>query len=173
MPGTGYQDGKMIGYDGEILQRIADDLKLKVRPALMEWSGTIASVQAKRIDVMAGTMGWTEQRFDFSSPEAVRKKLEQEFAGFADEFLSLFRISNDEFAVRPIYALPVGHCWANRKGLTLLGDAAHVMSPFSGEGVNNALLDAVELARLLVDTERWADAVAEYERLTLAEPVHA
>lgn len=62
MPGTGYQDGKMTGYDGEILQRIADALKLKVKPALMEWSGTIASVQAKRVDVMAGTMGWTEQR---------------------------------------------------------------------------------------------------------------
>lgn len=62
MPGTGFQDGKMIGYDGEILQRIADNLKLKVKPALMEWSGTIASVQAKRVDVMAGTMGWTEQR---------------------------------------------------------------------------------------------------------------
>lgn len=62
MPGTGYQDGAMIGYDGEILQRVADALKLKVRPALMEWSGTIASVQARRVDVMAGTMGWTEQR---------------------------------------------------------------------------------------------------------------
>jgi polar amino acid transport system substrate-binding protein len=62
MPGTGYQDGKMIGYDGEILQRVADALKLAVKPALMEWSGTIASVQAKRVDVMAGTMGWTEQR---------------------------------------------------------------------------------------------------------------
>jgi ABC-type amino acid transport substrate-binding protein len=62
MPGTGYQDGKMIGYDGEILQRVADALKLGVKPALMEWSGTIASVQAKRVDVMAGTMGWTEQR---------------------------------------------------------------------------------------------------------------
>ena len=62
MPGTGYQDGKMVGYDGEILQRIADSLKLKVKPALMEWSGTIASVQSKRVDVMAGTMGWTEQR---------------------------------------------------------------------------------------------------------------
>lgn len=62
MPGTGYQDGQMIGYDGEILQRVADALKLKVKPALMEWSGTIASVQAKRVDVMAGTMGWTEQR---------------------------------------------------------------------------------------------------------------
>lgn len=62
MPGTGYQDGKMVGYDGEILQRIADKLKLKVKPALMEWSGTIASVQSRRVDIMAGTMGWTEQR---------------------------------------------------------------------------------------------------------------
>lgn len=62
MPGTGFQDGKMIGYDGEILQRVADALKLQVKPALMEWSGTIASVQAGRVDAMAGTMGWTEQR---------------------------------------------------------------------------------------------------------------
>lgn len=62
MPGTGYQDAKMVGYDGEILQQISEKLGLKVKPALMEWSGTIASVQAKRVDVMAGTMGWTEQR---------------------------------------------------------------------------------------------------------------
>lgn len=62
MPGTGYQDGKMVGFDGEVLQQSADALKLKIKPALMEWSGTIASVQAKRVDIMAGTMGWTEQR---------------------------------------------------------------------------------------------------------------
>lgn len=60
MLGTGYQDGKMVSYDGEILQRIADALKLKVKPALMEWSGTIASVQSKRVDVMPCTTGWTE-----------------------------------------------------------------------------------------------------------------
>ena len=62
MPGTGYQDSRMVGYDGEILQQISEKLGLKVKPALMEWSGTIASVQSKRVDVMAGTMGWTEQR---------------------------------------------------------------------------------------------------------------
>lgn len=62
MPGSGWQDGKLIGYDGEIMQHIADHLKLTVKPALMEWSGTIASVQAGRVDVMLGTMGWTEQR---------------------------------------------------------------------------------------------------------------
>jgi L-cystine transport system substrate-binding protein len=62
MPGSGWQDGKMIGYDGEIMQIIAKELGLTIKPALMEWSGTVASVQSKRVDVMLGTMGWTEKR---------------------------------------------------------------------------------------------------------------
>lgn len=113
-------------------------------------------------------VGWPERRFDFTSPKAVREGLEREYAGFAAEILGLFRASNDHFAVRPIHALPVGHRWANKKGLTLIGDAAHIMSPFTGEGVNNAMLDAAELARLLVERPQWADAVAEYEALMFA-----
>ncbi len=62
MPGSGYRDGKLIGYDGEIMQIVSDRLGLTIAPALMEWSGTIASVQAGRVDVMLGTMGWTQQR---------------------------------------------------------------------------------------------------------------
>lgn len=62
MPGSGWQDGKLIGYDGEIMQAISEKLGLEISPALMEWSGTIASVQAGRVDVMLGTMGWTQKR---------------------------------------------------------------------------------------------------------------
>lgn len=62
MPGTGWQDGKLIGLDGEIMQWIADELGLKVEPALMEWSAEIASVKAGRVDIMHGMMSWSATR---------------------------------------------------------------------------------------------------------------
>lgn len=110
-------------------------------------------------------LGWVEKRFDFTSAPAMRDGLLQEFAGYAEEILDLFRASSDEFSTRPIFALPVGHSWVHRPGLTLIGDAAHVMSPFGGDGVNNAMLDAAELAALLVTGRPWDCAVEEYERV--------
>ena len=106
---------------------------------------------------------WAAKRFDFASPAAVRSALLAEFTGFDDAITDLFRASNDNFATRLIHALPVGHCWAHRRGLTLLGDAAHVMSPFGGEGVNAALHDAAELAAQLTGEQDWGKAVAAYE----------
>ncbi|MBN9218967.1 MAG: FAD-dependent monooxygenase [Mesorhizobium sp.] len=107
---------------------------------------------------------WAARTFDFSTPAAARARLMAEFEGWSPEILALIAASNDQIVARPIHALPVGHHWQNRVGVTLLGDAAHLMSPFGGEGVNAAMLDAAELARHLVEAGDWREAVRLYER---------
>ena len=62
MPGTSWQDGRLIGLDGELMHWMADQLGLKVKPALMEWSAEIASIKARRVDIMHGMMGWNHHR---------------------------------------------------------------------------------------------------------------
>ncbi|KAJ3300098.1 hypothetical protein HK104_004567 [Borealophlyctis nickersoniae] len=72
---------------------------------------------------------------------------------------------------RPIYALPMGLRWPTKPGITLLGDAAHVMAP-SGEGVNLAMADALELGLEVVravkeagQDDAWRDPLVEALRV--------
>jgi 2-octaprenyl-3-methyl-6-methoxy-1,4-benzoquinol hydroxylase len=58
-----------------------------------------------------------------------------------------------------------------KQGLALVGDAAHMINPLAGQGVNIGLLDAACLAEVLLDAERAGKDIADltvlkrYERL--------
>ncbi|BCP54877.1 FAD-dependent oxidoreductase [Kaistia sp. 32K] len=99
---------------------------------------------------------------DTTRPAEAKIELAKLFADFAPKFLNLIA-TGTLLAVRPLYAMPIGHSWSNRPGVTLLGDAAHLMSPFGGEGANGAMADASDLAMALIRHGDWRQAVAEYE----------
>ena len=92
-----------------------------------------------------------------------KTSLAAHFSDWSPDLLQLIHQSGDRMTPRAIHALPVGHRWENRPGVTLLGDAAHLMSPFGGEGANLAMQDAADLALALVKAEDWKAAVLDYE----------
>ncbi|MFE6847430.1 FAD-dependent oxidoreductase [Streptomyces sp. NPDC057686] len=98
---------------------------------------------------------------------AVRDALLEEFTGWSRDLLGFITDTDTGYVHRPLYALPVPHTWQHTPGLTLLGDAAHLMSPFSGMGANLAMLDGADLARALIDNTAVGDAVRAYESVLL------
>jgi len=81
---------------------------------------------------------------DGADTGTVRSSLLARFDGWAAPVLELLR-QGTAFVHRPLHALPVSHTWTHVPGVTLLGDAAHLMPPL-GAGANLAMLEGAELA---------------------------
>ena len=97
---------------------------------------------------------------------------DQMLSWFADDFAEwggvwreLFEQAEMPFMSIPIYCMPLDQTWEALPNLTMLGDAAHLMPPFAGEGVNMAMLDSLELSECLCGGN-FSDiqtAIASYE----------
>ncbi len=72
----------------------------------------------------------------------------------------------EEFSRNPQGLLGTVHCdrWHAGDKVLLLGDAAHAIVPFHGQGMNCAFEDCVELAHLLGPQPDWAQVFTEFER---------
>lgn len=105
----------------------------------------------------------TESKIPFDQPEQARTHLLELFSDWDKSLLNFIHSCDDNFIPRALYALPISHRWETKPGVTILGDAAHLMSPFAGEGVNMAMLDAAELALAIVNGDDLEQSIHDYE----------
>lgn len=62
MPYTGMVNGKLVGLDSEIFQKMAQDLHEKVKVVNTNFAGMLADVQQQRVDVSIGDIAWSKSR---------------------------------------------------------------------------------------------------------------
>lgn len=108
---------------------------------------------------------WKESGIDFTDKTQVLEWFKKEYTGWDNIWFELFENASTHFIVRPQYCMPLNQHWDTLHNLTIIGDAAHLMPPFAGEGVNMAMLDALELGKCL-SNEDFTDTqagIASYE----------
>lgn len=93
-----------------------------------------------------------------------KAELRRVFAGWHAPIEALIECAQDDGILRnDIFDRPVLSRWGEGR-VTLLGDAAHPMTPNLGQGACQAIEDAVALARAFGDTSDVARAIQSYEK---------
>ncbi|MDJ0395648.1 NAD(P)/FAD-dependent oxidoreductase [Rhodococcus sp. G-MC3] len=93
---------------------------------------------------------------DFAD-DAARGRNAAQFDGWAPELTALITEGDTPPATRMIYTLPNEHRWERVPGVTLLGDAAHLMPP-SGDGANLAMFDGSKLGKAIAENSGDVEA---------------
>jgi 2-polyprenyl-6-methoxyphenol hydroxylase-like FAD-dependent oxidoreductase len=103
---------------------------------------------------------------NFSDKAEVHAWFIREYLGWDNTWGELYQNASTPFVPRPQYCMPLDQTWEALPNMTMLGDAAHLMPPYAGEGVNMAMLDALELAECLLSSDfpNSHAAIAAYEQ---------
>ncbi|BFM45459.1 NAD(P)/FAD-dependent oxidoreductase [Flavobacterium sp. CFS9] len=103
----------------------------------------------------------------FESTDGIRKYLFNRFSEWDKCYKELFEATSS-FVLWPTRKISLDDQWKKERPLpiTLLGDAAHIMPPFAGQGANIGLLDALILSNNLTNGkfETIEEAISDYEQ---------
>ncbi|WP_245176556.1 FAD-dependent oxidoreductase [Flavobacterium denitrificans] len=104
---------------------------------------------------------------DFKNIESIRSFLIDRFSDWDETYKELFRATSF-FVGLPTRKISLEKEWKNSRVLpvTLIGDAAHLIPPFAGQGANIGLVDAMILAENITSGkfETIENAIEDYEK---------
>ncbi|KQB37673.1 FAD-dependent oxidoreductase [Flavobacterium aquidurense] len=107
----------------------------------------------------------SNNNLDYTDRTQILEWFKKEYPEWSNIWYELFENVSTPFIPRPINCMPLDQNWEALPNVTIIGDAAHVMPPFAGEGANMAMRDALELNECLTsDTYKTIhEAIADYE----------
>ncbi|KAI0013230.1 hypothetical protein F4779DRAFT_442358 [Xylariaceae sp. FL0662B] len=150
-------------YTGIGYHRLSIPDAQKIAPNLygiINHGSVVASANGQRLSVQQMSNGsldvgwatvrpesWTQTcRYNPHNLDQVKKAILDDMHDWCPQLREAIYKAQGTCEPKNIYMLPIGWRWEHHRGVTIIGDAAHLMTPFSGEGVNVAFDDARKLA---------------------------
>lgn len=112
---------------------------------------SITAQQLGSGDINVSTWMVRENPLDTKQAPPKKDEILTIYKDWSADMLDIIRATDGPVTPRSLYMLPIGSKWEHRAGMTLIGDAAHLMTPFGGEGVNLAFEDALRLSKSIID----------------------
>ncbi|KFF04052.1 FAD-dependent oxidoreductase [Flavobacterium reichenbachii] len=108
--------------------------------------------------------------FNISNNDEVLEWFKKEYSKWNNVWQELFEYKETAFTPRPLHCMPLDQSWEAQSNITIIGDAAHLMPPYAGEGVNMAMLDALQLSESLTNSDftDLKSAINHYEQQMFA-----
>lgn len=147
------------------LQREIDANGVRARGGRLAWQA-MAPWPADKLGDLKSTR-YTDAAATYTADTAKRDRALATYADYPAVALDLVKASDPSTITEhgQFYRMASDCRVWGRGRVTLAGDAAHLMTPFLGQGTNQALEDAVELARCIGQHGATPAALREYERV--------
>jgi salicylate hydroxylase len=157
---TGHVAWRALAEVNDSLSDLAEWPGIHIGPSRMVVRYPVRGCKILNMVFFARQEGWVQDGWTIP---ASRADLENTFAGWAPEVQKMIAATQEDRLYKwAINARKPLKTWIYEDKVTLLGDAAHAMTPFLGQGAACAIEDAIVLSRAMTASSTIAEGLRRY-----------